>query len=72
MALGLVQFLLGTRHLSPESSIVPNPLTAQERAAVLRKGLVWLAVAAVFYGVVGRRRASSRSTGRWSRSPSPV
>ncbi|MFI0780237.1 peptide MFS transporter [Streptomyces sp. NPDC021212] len=53
MALGLVQFLIGTRHLSPESSTVPTPLAAEERRSWLRKGLIWLAVAAVFYtGVV--------------------
>ena len=53
MALGLAQYLLGGRHLSEKSSVVPTPLTAQEKATTLRKGLIWLAVAAVFYGVVG-------------------
>ncbi|TJZ42482.1 MFS transporter [Streptomyces piniterrae] len=53
MALGLVTFLIGTRHLSPQSSVVPTPLQAEERAAWLRKGLIWLAIAAVFYGIVG-------------------
>lgn len=53
MALGLVQFLLGTRHLSERSSVVPKPLTDVERRSTLRKGLIWLAVAVVFYGVVG-------------------
>ncbi|NEY33895.1 MFS transporter [Streptomyces sp. PRKS01-65] len=53
MAIGLAAFLIGTRHLSPESSVVPKPLAAQERASWLRKGLIWLAVAAVFYGIVG-------------------
>ncbi|WP_030265940.1 peptide MFS transporter [Streptomyces violens] len=52
MGLGLVQFLLGTKHLSPESNRVPTPLTAEERNSWLRKGLTWLIVAAVFYGVV--------------------
>ncbi|MGG2462608.1 peptide MFS transporter [Streptomyces sp. RGM 3693] len=52
MALGLVQFLIGTRHLSPKSSVVPKPLVAEERAMWLRKGLIWTAIAAVFYGVV--------------------
>ncbi|GAA2368590.1 oligopeptide:H+ symporter [Streptomyces cuspidosporus] len=52
MALGLAQFLIGTRHLSPRSSVVPTPLVAAERAAWLRKGLIWLVVAAVFYSVV--------------------
>ncbi|HEY8979208.1 MAG TPA: oligopeptide:H+ symporter [Streptomyces sp.] len=53
MALGLGQFLLGTRHLSERSDVVPTPLSAAEKSATLRKGLIWLAVAAVFYGVVG-------------------
>ncbi|MCP9211266.1 oligopeptide:H+ symporter [Streptomyces sp. HD1123-B1] len=52
MALGLVQFLIGTRHLSPQSSVVPTPLAAEERRAWLRKGLIWLIVATVFYGAV--------------------
>ncbi|MEU7181452.1 peptide MFS transporter [Streptomyces celluloflavus] len=52
MGLGLVQFLIGTRHLSPRSSVVPTPLEAAERASWLRKGLMWAAIAAVFYGVV--------------------
>ncbi|MFJ8310666.1 MULTISPECIES: peptide MFS transporter [unclassified Streptomyces] len=49
MALGLAQFMLGTRHLSAESSVVAKPATAQEKQSVLRKGLIWLIVAAVFY-----------------------
>ncbi|MFD7709804.1 oligopeptide:H+ symporter [Streptomyces sp. NPDC059785] len=53
MAVGLAQFLLGTRHLSPRSETVPTPLSAEEKAATLRKGLLWLVVAVVFYGIVG-------------------
>ncbi|MFI9203365.1 peptide MFS transporter [Streptomyces sp. NPDC053048] len=53
MAVGLACFLWGTRHLDPKSSIVPKPLSAAEKKSTLVKGLVWLAVAAVFYGVVG-------------------
>ncbi|MFF1459983.1 peptide MFS transporter [Streptomyces sp. NPDC058330] len=53
MALGLMIFLFGTRNLSPQSSLVPKPLAAEERASWLRKGLIWLIVAAVFYGIVG-------------------
>ena len=49
MALGVAQFLLGTRHLNERSLVVPKPLTAAERASTLRKGLIWLAIAAVFY-----------------------
>ncbi|MFD5552274.1 peptide MFS transporter [Streptomyces sp. NPDC127068] len=53
MAIGLIQFLLGTRHLSARSSVVPTPLTDVERRSTLRKGLIFLAIAVVFYGVVG-------------------
>ncbi|MGW0614145.1 peptide MFS transporter [Streptomyces sp. NPDC002788] len=53
MALGLVQFLLGSRHLNARSSEVPTPLSPAEKASTLRKGLIWLAVAVVFYGLVG-------------------
>ncbi|MFG3529453.1 peptide MFS transporter [Streptomyces sp. NPDC047917] len=52
MALGLAQFLIGTRHLSARSSVVPKPLSAEERRTTLRKGLLWLAAAVVFYGVL--------------------
>ncbi|MEE1768865.1 oligopeptide:H+ symporter [Streptomyces sp. JV185] len=52
MALGLAQFLIGTRHLSARSSVVPKPLSAEERRTTLRKGLLWLMVAVVFYGVL--------------------
>jgi POT family proton-dependent oligopeptide transporter len=53
MAIGLAAFLLGTRNLSPQSSVVPKPLAAEERASWLRKGLLWVIAATVFYGVVG-------------------
>ena len=53
MAIGLAAFLIGTRNLSPQSSVVPKPLAAEERAAWLRKGLFWVIAATVFYGVVG-------------------
>ncbi|MEV6795074.1 oligopeptide:H+ symporter [Streptomyces sp. NPDC051320] len=49
MALGLVQFLIGTRHLNERSSVVPKPLSAAERSSSLRKAMMWMAVAAVFY-----------------------
>ncbi|MCX4731672.1 peptide MFS transporter [Streptomyces sp. NBC_01363] len=52
MALGLAQFLIGTRHLSARSSVVPKPLSAEERRTTLRKGLLWLIVAVVFYSVL--------------------
>lgn len=52
MALGLAQFMLGSRHLSPESEIVSTPATAEEKRSVLRKGLIWLIVAVVFYSLL--------------------
>ncbi|MEU6868565.1 oligopeptide:H+ symporter [Streptomyces sp. NPDC046876] len=52
MALGLTQFLIGTKHLSPKSSLVPNPLSAEERKAVLTKVVLGAAAIAVFYGAV--------------------
>ncbi|MEV0176562.1 oligopeptide:H+ symporter [Streptomyces sp. NPDC050803] len=52
MALGLAQFMIGTRNLSPKSSVVPNPLSPDERKAVLVKVVVAAAVIAAFYGGV--------------------
>ncbi|MFG3260535.1 peptide MFS transporter [Streptomyces sp. NPDC048172] len=52
MALGLVQFLVGTRHLAARSSVVPNPLTPAERARALRLTLTGAAVLGVFYAAV--------------------
>ncbi|MDJ0380644.1 oligopeptide:H+ symporter [Streptomyces sp. G-G2] len=52
MGLGLTQFLLGTKHLSPKSSLVPNPLSAEERKVVLTKVAVVVLGIAVFYGAV--------------------
>jgi POT family proton-dependent oligopeptide transporter len=52
MALGLGQFMIGTRHLSARSSVVPTPLPAAERVVLVRKALLWLALAVAFYGVV--------------------
>ncbi|WP_055588913.1 peptide MFS transporter [Streptacidiphilus griseoplanus] len=52
MALGLLQYLLGSRHLSRRSDAVPAPLTAPERRSLLRKAGFWSLLAVVFYGVV--------------------
>ncbi|MFE9632211.1 peptide MFS transporter [Streptomyces sp. NPDC006463] len=52
MGLGLTQFLLGTKHLSPKSSVVPNPLSPEERKAVLTKLVFAVLGIAVFYGAV--------------------
>ncbi|MFD6552891.1 oligopeptide:H+ symporter, partial [Streptomyces sp. NPDC058398] len=53
MALGLIQYLLGGRHLSARSHEVPTPLTAEEKSKTLRKSALWAAVAVVFYAIVG-------------------
>ncbi|MEV6959212.1 oligopeptide:H+ symporter [Streptomyces sp. NPDC051207] len=53
MALGLVQFLLGSRHLADRSGVVPKPLSAAEKTSTLRKAAIWAAIAAVFYAIVG-------------------
>ncbi|MQY16092.1 Di-/tripeptide transporter [Streptomyces sp. RB5] len=52
MALGLAQFLFFSRHLSPHSSLVPNPLTAAERRSVTVRTLAGVLVAVAFYGIV--------------------
>ncbi|MFI6639182.1 peptide MFS transporter [Streptomyces sp. NPDC050504] len=53
MALGLVQFLFGTRHLSAESDKVPNPLPVSERNALLKKVAIAVGVIAAFYATIG-------------------
>ncbi|MFG3286402.1 peptide MFS transporter [Streptomyces sp. NPDC048111] len=52
MGLGLTQFLVGTRNLSEKSSVVPNPLSAQERKGILVKVVLATLAVAVFYGAV--------------------
>lgn len=52
MALGLVQYLMGTRHLSARSDVVASPITPAEKSAVLRKAALWSGLAVVFFGVV--------------------
>lgn len=52
MALGLGQYLLGSRHLDARSSQVSSPITPAEKRVILRKAGLWAAAAAVFYGVV--------------------
>ncbi|WP_066950288.1 peptide MFS transporter [Streptomyces lushanensis] len=66
MGIGLLVFLLGTRHLSPRSSVVPTPLSREERATWLRRGMAWLLVAAVIYGAVG---LSGHFTPNWAMVP---
>ncbi|MEU6078923.1 oligopeptide:H+ symporter [Streptomyces sp. NPDC047108] len=66
MGLGLLQFLIGSRHLSEKSSVVNAPLSPEERNSTLRKGLLWLGIAAVFYGVV---YFSGRFTLNWALVP---
>ncbi|MFI0981438.1 peptide MFS transporter [Streptomyces sp. NPDC021093] len=53
MTLGAIQFLIGSRRLEGESARVPNPLSAQEKRAVITKVLVTVAVVAAFYLLVG-------------------
>ncbi|MGW5212886.1 oligopeptide:H+ symporter [Streptomyces sp. NPDC004051] len=53
MGLGLLQFLLGSRHLAAHSSVVPKPLSAAEKSSTLRKAALWAGVAAVAYAVLG-------------------
>ncbi|MCF3960625.1 peptide MFS transporter [Streptomyces fuscigenes] len=69
MAIGLAQFLIGTRHLSPESSRVPQPLSREERTSWLRKGLLWVMVAVVAYGIIG---LSGHFTLNWAMVPLTV
>ncbi|MFB8440200.1 peptide MFS transporter [Streptomyces niveus] len=52
MGIGLIVFLLGTKHLAPQSSRVPTPLSREERANWLTKGLTWLLIGSAFYGIV--------------------
>jgi POT family proton-dependent oligopeptide transporter len=53
MALGLLQYLLGGRWLSPHSDVVPSPMDAAHRKAMVKKGLLWLLVPVAVYTVVG-------------------
>ncbi|MFJ9952988.1 peptide MFS transporter [Kitasatospora sp. NPDC091207] len=52
MAIGLIQFMLGSRHLSAKSDVVTSPISAAEKRVIFRKAGFWLALAVVFYGVV--------------------
>ncbi|MFZ3498031.1 peptide MFS transporter [Streptomyces sp. 5.8] len=53
MALGLAFYFFGFRHLNPVSNQVPSPLSAAEKSSVLKKGLIWLGVAAAAYAIIG-------------------
>ncbi|MEU5521174.1 oligopeptide:H+ symporter [Streptomyces sp. NPDC047860] len=53
MGLGVAQFLLGSRHLDAQSSVVPKPLSDQEKSSTLRKAALWAGVAVVAYAVLG-------------------
>ncbi|OII60258.1 MFS transporter [Streptomyces sp. CC53] len=53
MALGLLFYFLGFRSLAPASSMVPAPLSAAERTGLVKKALIWLAVAGAAYALVG-------------------
>ncbi|MFI0506040.1 oligopeptide:H+ symporter [Streptomyces albogriseolus] len=53
MGLGVTQFLLGSRHLDAQSSVVPKPLSAEEKVSTLRKAALWAGIAVVAYAIVG-------------------
>ncbi|ANW19892.1 peptide MFS transporter [Streptomyces clavuligerus] len=53
MAIGLLFYFVGFRHLAEESSRVPAPLPAEERAKLVKRALIWLGVAVAAYAVVG-------------------
>ncbi|MFE6845789.1 peptide MFS transporter [Streptomyces sp. NPDC057686] len=53
MALGLLFYFIGFRHLNPVSNQVPSPLSAEEKSSVVKKGLIWLGVAAAAYAIIG-------------------
>lgn len=53
MALGLLFYFFGFRHLNPVSNQVPSLLSAEEKSSVVKKGLIWLGVAAAAYAIIG-------------------
>ncbi|MFC8373944.1 MULTISPECIES: oligopeptide:H+ symporter [unclassified Streptomyces] len=53
MGLGVTQFLMGSRHLDARSSVVPKPLSAEEKSSTLRKAAFWAGIAVVAYAVIG-------------------
>ncbi|MCX5198871.1 oligopeptide:H+ symporter [Streptomyces sp. NBC_00249] len=52
MGAGLVMFLVFGRTLSPESSVVPHPLSDSERNGLIVKAVAVFAIVAAFYGTV--------------------
>ncbi|MCX5382056.1 peptide MFS transporter [Streptomyces sp. NBC_00083] len=52
MALGLLFFFLGSRHMSADSDVVPTPMSETERASIIKKIVMWLGVAVVAYGAL--------------------
>ncbi|GGO50965.1 MFS transporter [Streptomyces daqingensis] len=52
MGLGLIQFLIGTRHLPARSSVVPYPLSRDERTKAIRNTVLAVVVLALFYTAV--------------------
>ncbi|MFF4188001.1 peptide MFS transporter [Streptomyces sp. NPDC001691] len=66
MALGLLFFFLGTRHMSAESDVVPTPMSEAERASIIKKVLMWLGVAVVAYGALA---VSGHFTVDWAMWP---
>ncbi|MCX4781797.1 peptide MFS transporter [Streptomyces sp. NBC_01264] len=69
MALGLAQYLSGTKHLAEASSRVPHPLSTAERRSLARRTLAVLAVVAAFYTAVS---ATGHYTLTWALLPLTV
>ncbi|MFI8105921.1 peptide MFS transporter [Streptomyces sp. NPDC086023] len=66
MALGLAQYLFGTRHLPEASNRVPHPLGPDERRSLALRVLAVLAVVVAFYGAVA---ATGHYTLTWALLP---
>ncbi|MFB7055366.1 peptide MFS transporter [Streptomyces vinaceus] len=66
MALGLVQFIVCTRHLNRAGDVVPKRLAPGELAPVVRKFLMYLAIAAAGYTALV---LSGHYTMRWALVP---
>ena len=56
MALGLLQYLLGTRHLAARSSWCRRRCRSPSGPRCCKRGGLWLAAAVVFYGIVDLHR----------------
>ncbi|MEY9849212.1 peptide MFS transporter [Streptacidiphilus sp. MAP5-3] len=52
MALGLINYIVGGRHLSEQSKVVASPMPRAERNSLLRKASFWMVLAVAFFGAV--------------------